>query len=178
VGSAFGRNGSRHIDIKVTVGERNFEDGHVRGTGIAAHFTKCLPTIKGKALEYMDVLGFLSFEGMLLGCLFDFEIRNNSFSGILFVVSTRNRMFCGGLCEEPSYSNQETVVLPPFEPSFARTVNGLLQCVQPFSEVSSPQRWLDGSLLSVKNQGRPMVTRSWNTHRPKVLKQHQKLQML
>jgi hypothetical protein len=55
--------------------------GHVRGTGnIADHFTKCLPTIK--ALEYMDILGFSAFESMLLDCLFDFEIRDSSFSGV------------------------------------------------------------------------------------------------
>ena len=51
--------------------------GHVRGTGnIADHFTKCLPTIK--ALEYMDVLGFSSFGGILLDCLFDFALHAGS----------------------------------------------------------------------------------------------------
>ena len=123
---------SRHIDIKVNwlrelLAKEMLKIGHVRGTGnIADHVTKCLPTIK--ALEYMDVLGFSAFEGMLLDCLFDFEIPDSSFSGILSAVSTRNCMFCGELCEEFSYSNQEAAVLPPFEPSFARMVNGLLQC--------------------------------------------------
>ena len=88
-----------------------------------------MPTIK--ALEYMDILGFSAFEGMLLDCLFDFEIRDNSFSGILSTFSTRNCMFCGEPCEEFPYSNQETVVLPPFE-SFRRDVNALVAVCENF----------------------------------------------
>ena len=127
---------SRHIDIKVNwlrelLAKEILKIGHVRGTGnIADNFTKCLPTIK--ALEYMDVLGFSAFEGMLLDCLFDFEIRDNSFSSILSAFSTRNCMFCGEPCEELPYSNQETVVLPPFESSFRREINALVAVCESF----------------------------------------------
>ena len=127
---------SRHIDIKVNwlrelLAKEILKIGHVRGTSnIADHFTKCLPTIK--ALEYMDILGFSAFEGMLLDCLFDFEIRDNSFSGILSAFSTRNCMFCGEPCEELPYSNQETVVLPPFESSFRREINALVAVCENF----------------------------------------------
>ena len=85
-------------------------------------------------MEAFNILGFSAFESMLLDCLFDFEIRDNSFSNILSAFSTRNCMFCGEPCEELPYSNQETVVLPPFESSFAREINALVAVCDPQGE--------------------------------------------
>ena len=126
---------SRHIDIKVNwlrelLGKEILQIGHVRGTGnVADHFTKCLPTIK--ALQYMEILGFSSFEGILLDCLLDFEIRDNSFSGLLCAFSTRNCMFCGELiCEEPA--NSTTCELSPFPRSCTHMINALVAVCERF----------------------------------------------
>ena len=126
---------SRHIDIKVNwlrelLGKEILQIGHVRGTGnVADHFTKCLPTIK--ALQYMDILGLSSFEGILLDCLLDFEICDNSFSGILCAFSTRNCMFCGELiCEEPA--NPTTCELSPFPRSCTQMINALVAVCERF----------------------------------------------
>ena len=126
---------SRHIDIKVNwlrelLAKEILQIGHVRGTGnVADHFTKCLPTIK--ALQYMEILGFSSFEGILLDCLLDFEICDNSFSGILCAFSTRNCMFCGELiCEEPA--NSTTCELSPFPRSCTQMINALVAVCERF----------------------------------------------
>ena len=126
---------SRHIDIKVNwlrelLAKEILQIGHVRGTGnVADHFTKCLPTIK--ALQYMEVLGFSSFEGILLDCLLDFEICDNSFSGILCAFSTRNCMSCGELiCEEPA--NSTACELPSFPRSCTQMINALVAVCERF----------------------------------------------
>ena len=96
---------------------------------VADHFTKCLPTIK--ALQYMEILGFSSFEGILLDCLLDFEICDNSFSGILCAFSTRNCMFCGELiCEEPA--NSTTCDLSSFPCSCTQMINALVAVCERF----------------------------------------------
>jgi hypothetical protein len=70
-------------------------------------------------------------------------------------------MFCGEPCEELPYSNQETVVLSPYESSFAREINALVAvCDSVQGEWNRPA--MAGRIPVERLQ---MGTIFWDTHR-------------